>query len=236
MFSNTEDYWLSIPEHIRPHKDQPFYHLLAENDESAYVAYVSEQNLLPDDTRPAGGPPAGRADLRDLRRGPVSPAPRDRPLDAASAHGISGNRPFLSRLRTELPRERRHSARHEHDDYPERPAAGRAADWTIDQGWAATPRPSTQVWITLYERQTALLPGRACDAFLQGLDALDLHRAASRISPASTRSWTRLTGWTVVARARPGPRRGVLRSSGQPPIPRRPVHPPARPARLSAGT
>ena len=40
IFANTEEYWLSIPEHIRPHKDQPFYHLLAENDESAYVAYV----------------------------------------------------------------------------------------------------------------------------------------------------------------------------------------------------
>ena len=53
-FSNTEEYWLSIPENIRPHKDQPFYHLLAENDESSYVAYVSEQNLLPDDT---GKPP-----------------------------------------------------------------------------------------------------------------------------------------------------------------------------------
>jgi heat shock protein HspQ len=49
-FSNTEEYWLSIPEHIRPEKDQPFYHLLAENDESSYVAYVSEQNLLADDT------------------------------------------------------------------------------------------------------------------------------------------------------------------------------------------
>ncbi len=56
-FSNTEEYWLSIPEHIRPPKDQPFYHLLAENDESAYVAYVSEQNLLPDDTgQPVGHP------------------------------------------------------------------------------------------------------------------------------------------------------------------------------------
>ena len=58
-FSNTEEYLLSIPEHIRPHKDQPFYHLLAENDESAYVAYVSEQNLLPDDTgQPVGHPQA----------------------------------------------------------------------------------------------------------------------------------------------------------------------------------
>jgi heat shock protein HspQ len=45
-FSNTEEYWLSIPENIRPHKNQPFYHLLAENDDSSYVAYVSEQNLL----------------------------------------------------------------------------------------------------------------------------------------------------------------------------------------------
>jgi len=49
-FNNTEEWWLSIPEELRPHKDQPFYHLLAENSESEYVAYVSEQNLLPDDT------------------------------------------------------------------------------------------------------------------------------------------------------------------------------------------
>jgi heat shock protein HspQ len=53
VFSNTEEWWQSIPEEIRPSKDQPFYHLLAENDETEYVAYVSEQNLLIDDT---GGP------------------------------------------------------------------------------------------------------------------------------------------------------------------------------------
>ena len=47
-FNNTEEWWMSIPEEVRPHKDQPFYHLLAENSESEYVAYVSEQNLLPD--------------------------------------------------------------------------------------------------------------------------------------------------------------------------------------------
>ncbi|MGO4570849.1 heat shock protein HspQ [Microvirga sp. 2TAF3] len=47
-FDNTEEWWLSIPEEIRPHKDQPFYHLFAENAESEYIAYVSEQNLLPD--------------------------------------------------------------------------------------------------------------------------------------------------------------------------------------------
>ncbi|SHF90606.1 heat shock protein HspQ [Kaistia soli DSM 19436] len=48
IFDNTEEWWLSIPEEVRPSKDQPFYHLLAENDESEYVAYVSEQNLLAD--------------------------------------------------------------------------------------------------------------------------------------------------------------------------------------------
>ena len=59
VFSNTEEYWLSIPESIRPHKNQPFYHLLAENEDSSYVAYVSEQNLLPDDTgQPVGHPQA----------------------------------------------------------------------------------------------------------------------------------------------------------------------------------
>jgi heat shock protein HspQ len=47
-FSNTEEWWLAIPAEVRPHKDQPFYHLLAENAESEYIAYVSEQNLLPD--------------------------------------------------------------------------------------------------------------------------------------------------------------------------------------------
>lgn len=50
VFNNTEEWWLSIPENVRPHKDQPFYHLLAENSDSEYIAYVSEQNLLPDET------------------------------------------------------------------------------------------------------------------------------------------------------------------------------------------
>ena len=50
IFSNTEEWYESIPMNVRPHKDQPFYHLFAENDETEYVAYVSEQNLLPDDS------------------------------------------------------------------------------------------------------------------------------------------------------------------------------------------
>ena len=49
-FANTEEWYESIPEENRPKKEQPFYHLLAENDTSYYVAYVSEQNLLVDDT------------------------------------------------------------------------------------------------------------------------------------------------------------------------------------------
>ncbi|HEY0212864.1 MAG TPA: heat shock protein HspQ [Paenirhodobacter sp.] len=61
-FSNTEEWYQSIPEENRPRKDQPFYHLLAENDENYYVAYVSEQNLEVDDT----GEPVQHPDLFDL--------------------------------------------------------------------------------------------------------------------------------------------------------------------------
>lgn len=49
-FANTEEWWESIPKDVRPRKDQPFYHLLAENAETEYIAYVSEQNLLPDES------------------------------------------------------------------------------------------------------------------------------------------------------------------------------------------
>jgi heat shock protein HspQ len=49
-FSNTEEWWESIPEEVRPRRDQPFYHLLAENESTAYEAYVSEQNLLVDES------------------------------------------------------------------------------------------------------------------------------------------------------------------------------------------
>lgn len=49
-YANTEEWWNSIPAEVRTSRDQPFYHLLAENDETEYVAYVSEQNLIPDAT------------------------------------------------------------------------------------------------------------------------------------------------------------------------------------------
>jgi heat shock protein HspQ len=50
-FNNTEEWYNAIPEEARPRKDQPFYHLLAENEETEYTAYVSEQNLLKDDAQ-----------------------------------------------------------------------------------------------------------------------------------------------------------------------------------------
>ncbi|WP_041794279.1 heat shock protein HspQ [Pararhodospirillum photometricum] len=49
VFDNTEEWYAAIPEAIRPSRDQPFYHLLAENGETTYTAYVSEQNLLPEE-------------------------------------------------------------------------------------------------------------------------------------------------------------------------------------------
>ncbi|MEQ3624912.1 MAG: heat shock protein HspQ [Celeribacter sp.] len=61
-FSNTEEWYESIPEENRPSREQPFYHLLAENDQSYYVAYVSEQNLVPDYT----GEPVDHPDLDEL--------------------------------------------------------------------------------------------------------------------------------------------------------------------------
>ena len=61
-FNNTEEWYASIPEDSRPSREQPFYHLLAENDRSYYVAYVSEQNQLPDGT----GEPVEHPDLTDL--------------------------------------------------------------------------------------------------------------------------------------------------------------------------
>ena len=79
------------------------------------------------------------------------------------------------------------------------PPPGARADWTIDQDWSGYGDAEHEVWITLYERQTALLPGRACDPFLRGLDALDLHRAGIPDFARINEDLNRLTGWTVVA-------------------------------------
>jgi heat shock protein HspQ len=61
-FGNTDEWWESIPEESRPHKEQPFYHLLAENETSYYHAYVSEQNLVPDET----GDPVDHPQVNEL--------------------------------------------------------------------------------------------------------------------------------------------------------------------------
>ena len=66
-FSNTEEWWLSIPEDVRPAKDQPYYHLFAENAEGTYEAYVSEQNLLADET----GRPCKHPMIEHLFEGPA---------------------------------------------------------------------------------------------------------------------------------------------------------------------
>src|SRR6476659_50227 len=74
QFANSEEWYQAIPEDLRPSKDQPFYHLLAENAETNYVAYVSQQNLVADESddpidHPAiaemfDGPEGGRYRLR----------------------------------------------------------------------------------------------------------------------------------------------------------------------------
>ncbi|ANH04114.1 MULTISPECIES: heat shock protein HspQ [Shinella] len=67
-FANTEEWWNAIPAEIRPSKDQPFYHLFAENEDTEYVAYVSEQNLVPDDSGKPIRHPQVRA-LMDVEKG-----------------------------------------------------------------------------------------------------------------------------------------------------------------------
>ena len=69
VFSNTEEWLASIPEEVRPRRDQPFYHLLAENAQTTYVAYVSEQNLLADETGKPVSHPQVPHFFKELRRG-----------------------------------------------------------------------------------------------------------------------------------------------------------------------
>ena len=79
VFNHTEEWWQSIPESIRPRKDQPFYHLLAENESSTYVAYVSEQNLEPDES----GAPCRHPDI-DEQSLALGGSPRAARLAAAA--------------------------------------------------------------------------------------------------------------------------------------------------------
>ena len=74
-FANTQEWWEAIPEAIRPAKDQPYYHLLAENEQTAYVAYVSEQNLVPDESGAAVGHPQVEDLFDGLKDGRYLPKP-----------------------------------------------------------------------------------------------------------------------------------------------------------------
>ena len=78
VFANTEEWLASIPEEVRPRRDQPFYHLLAENAQTTYVAYVSEQNLLADDTGKPVSHPQVPHFFKELKRGQY--VSRDRAL------------------------------------------------------------------------------------------------------------------------------------------------------------
>ena len=78
IFANSEEWYQSIPEDLRPDRNQPFYHLLAENAETSYIAYVSQQNLQYDDSEEPVDHPAiddlfssyadGRYELRTRHR------------------------------------------------------------------------------------------------------------------------------------------------------------------------
>ena len=79
VFANTEEWYQAIPAEVRPRKDQPYYHLFAENAETEYVAYVSEQNLLPDDS----GDPVRHPQVKETfqRAKDGSYKPRERTLN-----------------------------------------------------------------------------------------------------------------------------------------------------------
>jgi len=69
VFANSEEWWQSIPEDVRPSKDQPYYHLLAENEHTTYMAYVSQQNLVIDES----GEPCRHPQVELLFAGRESP-------------------------------------------------------------------------------------------------------------------------------------------------------------------
>ena len=80
----------------------------------------------------------------------------------------------------------------------EAPPEGAAADWTIPQNWAAYTDVEHATWNTLYARQMKILPGRACEAYMRGLDALDLNMGGIPDFEVMNPKLQALTGWTVV--------------------------------------
>ena len=85
------------------------------------------------------------------------------------------------------------------DGFSGGPPEGARPDWTIDQGWSAYTPDEHRVWDILYERQAAMLPGRACDEFLHGMEALNLRRGGIPDFARVNEDLMKLTGWSVVA-------------------------------------
>ncbi|WP_353204447.1 phenylalanine 4-monooxygenase [Sphingomonas sp.] len=81
----------------------------------------------------------------------------------------------------------------------DRPPEGAAADWTIPQDWAHFTPEEHRVWDTLFARQAALLPGRASNAYLRGLDVLQLSKPGIPDFEELSERLMALTGWQVVA-------------------------------------
>ena len=78
-------------------------------------------------------------------------------------------------------------------------ALDHAPDWTIPQAWERYTSQEHRTWATLYERQAALLPNRACNDFLGGLKALDFYSGGIPDFRRLSEKLMRLTGWQVVA-------------------------------------
>ncbi|HET6377629.1 MAG TPA: phenylalanine 4-monooxygenase [Methylocella sp.] len=85
------------------------------------------------------------------------------------------------------------------DAQTQAPPPGANPDWTIPQGFERYSETDHKTWLTLYERQASVLPGRACEEFLRGLDALDLHGRGIPEFGALNEKLSALTGWQVVA-------------------------------------
>ncbi len=79
------------------------------------------------------------------------------------------------------------------------PPPGAALDWTIPQDWGRYAPDEHRTWVTLYERQAAILTGRACEPFLRGLEVLDLHGQGVPDFERLAEKLRALTGWSVVA-------------------------------------
>ncbi len=85
------------------------------------------------------------------------------------------------------------------DGFNSGPPPQAAADWTISQGWDDYTPEEHRTWLRLYDRQLAILPGRACDAFLHGIEALDLRGTGIPDFTVISERLHALTGWSVVA-------------------------------------